>query len=162
MALKSRFCLICRKPFAPDPRAAKHQKVCSAGDCQKERKSRKWRRWRLAHPGVRKAKLRLWAQSYPYYWVRYRQEKAKPAYRQREIQRMRRKRKGLKRVAKQTQFKTLYLERLRAVQALGYNAKNVAKQTLIERGLREVVDCLIWKENVAKHTQMDAAASGLG
>lgn len=106
MTLKPKHCLVCRKAFSPNYRTPT-QNICSRVQCQKERKRRKWRRWATGHGKQRRDKLRLWAQAYPHYWRHYRSNKAKAAYLEREIQRMRSKRKALRRVAKQTHFKTL-------------------------------------------------------
>lgn len=156
MALKQRPCLVCQSLFLPNPRTPQ-QKVCSQDLCQRERKRRQWRRWAFIHQEQKNRKLRLWAKAYPHYWRHYRKHKAKPAYRQREIQRMRDRRKSLRRVAKQIQIRALYLERLRRIQTLGAVQKNVAKQTLIARRINEIVECLIWKERVAKQIPMEAA-----
>src|SRR3989338_1881046 len=100
MALKTKLCPICRKPFTPDPRAAKHQRVCSAEACQKERKRRKWRRWATRHKEQRKGKLCLWAEAYPHFWQHYRQENE--GYRKQDNKRRCRAAKRARRSAKQT------------------------------------------------------------
>lgn len=152
MPLNSKFCLICKESFVPDPRTCRHQKVCSGASCQRERKRRQWRRWAAGHKKQKKIKARLWAQSRPGYWAQYR--KSHPAYRIREIKRLRLKRRSLRRVAKQTLIRHDFVDRLRAIESMDPGGINVAKQTLMARQIRGVIECLIWKEAVAKQTAM--------
>ena len=151
MPPKVRICLICRVSFKPDSRT-RHQKVCSRGPCQSERKRRKWRRWATGHRHQRRLKSRLWARSRPDYWSDYR--KSHPAYRAREIKRMRLKRARSRRVAKQTLIRRAVIERLRQIEALDRYAKIVAKPTPIARQVNGVIEFLIWKEGVAKQTHI--------
>ena len=102
----------------------------------------------------RKAKVRAWAQAYPGYWRAWRAENA--AYREREALRMRRKRAGLRRVAKQTLRRESLVEKLLAVKRL--RPRGVAKQTVIARRVEALTDALIWSETVAKHRVMGVRA----
>lgn len=145
---KQRCCLICREWFIPDPRACKQQKICSKSYCQKERKRKKWRRWAKRNKGLRNKKLCQWAYAYPHYWRHYRE--THPFYRQKEMQRMNQKRKGLHRVAKQTYIRSLFIKRLQGIQTMGLKGQTVAKQTQISRQIQGILDCLIWVSNVAK------------
>lgn len=159
MIVKSKTCLICRKAFIPDSRSPK-QNVCSGVECQKERKRRKWRRWAARHRKQRRDKLRLWAQAYPHYWRRYR--KNNDHYRSQDNVRRKKAHRRRRRAAKQTHFKTLYIERLKCIQAAGDCGKNAAKPTPIQRRINEVLECLIWRENAAKQTHIAAVPAGGG
>lgn len=163
MALKSRHCPICRRVFAPDPRTPK-QRVCSAPRCQRERKRRAWRRLMASRSKSlerHRKQTRLWAQARGY-WKEYRRRQRSAAYKEREIQRMRRKRRSLDRVAKQVLIKAGYLERLDNIQAMGLEAKTVAKQVLIHRRVNALVECLIWHERVAKQVHIETASPAGG
>ena len=48
--IRRRTCAVCRKRFAPDPRAADRQRVCSDPACQKERHRRDCLKWRTKNP----------------------------------------------------------------------------------------------------------------
>ena len=43
---RKRPCRICRRWFAPNPRAGDRQRVCGSGECQRERHRRACRAWR--------------------------------------------------------------------------------------------------------------------
>jgi len=140
MVLKTRPCLICLKPFTPDLRTAKHQRVCCDEACQKERKRRKWRRWAARHKEQRKGKLRLWAEAYPYFWRHYRQENED--YRKKDNKRRCRAAKRARRSAKQTLIWVQRAEGIGRLEDLAAQIQRSAKQTLIARGFLEVAGCL--------------------
>ena len=156
MSLKPRYCLICRMTFAPDHRAP-GQKVCSRKACQRERKRRTWRRSSARRRNKRRIALWNWAQGRPAYWRDWRKNNSD--YRQREIKRMRGKRACLRRVAKPIQIRRLYVERLKALKAWRPDQKNVAKPTQIARRLEDLVECLIWRANVAKPIEIEVGTA---
>lgn len=159
MTLKVKRCLICRKVFTQGRRNPQ-QKVCPGIKCQKERKRRKWRRWAAGHRKQRRDKLRLWAQAYPHYWRRYR--KSNDHYRAQDNARRKKAHRRRRRAAKQTHFKTLYIEKLRSIQASGTSGKNAAKPTPMQRRINDVLECLIWRESAAKQTHIETVSAGGG
>ncbi|MEK7413929.1 MAG: hypothetical protein AAB263_11495, partial [Planctomycetota bacterium] len=127
-------CRICGRFFRPDPRkrGRSPQKTCGRVACRRQHKGRNNQSWALRHPGYgksRKLKIRAWAKAHPDYWQRYRA--GQPAYQERERQRMRSKRKRLRRVAKQAVIGQITVEKLLAVKRI--RSKSVAKQAVIAR-----------------------------
>ena len=152
-------CRVCGRYFRPDPRKRgwNKQRTCGRDSCRREQSRRKYQDWIKRHPGYqasRRLKIRGWAKAYPEYWRQYRVEN--PAYQERERQRLRRARRNLGRVAKQTVRAQILVEKLRAVKQLG--PKSVAKQTVIARRVNALVDVLIWKESVAKQSLIGGRA----
>lgn len=142
-------CRYCGRFFRPDPHQGWRQRNCGRAPCRRAHKSRRNRDWWGRHPSYdqsRRLKLRAWAASYPCYWRRYRAKQA--AYRERERQRMRRRRAGLRRVAKQAASRQIAVERLLA--ARGPERKTVAKQAALSRRVEGLFGFLLWKEGVAK------------
>jgi hypothetical protein len=146
-------CRYCGRFFCPDPRkrGRSKQKTCGRQNCRRKNERRRWREWIRRSPGwtaKRQKKVRDWGTAYPHYWQRYRANS--PAYREREKLRMRRKRAGVRRVAKQTLRRDILVEKLLTVKRMG--SRSVAKQTVITRRVDALVDALIWKEAVAKQS----------
>lgn len=59
---RTRPCRICRRWFAPNPRAGARQRVCSRPACQRERHRRSCASWHARHPdydGVTRLQVRL-------------------------------------------------------------------------------------------------------
>lgn len=153
-------CRYCGRFFRPDPRkrGRSPQKTCGRKTCRRKHKRRSNQSWARRHPGYgkgRKLKLRAWAKVYPDYWRRYRA--AHPAYQEAERRRMRGKRSGLRRVAKQAVIGRITVEKLLAVKRI--QPESVAKQAVIARRVDALVDVLIWREAVAKQSLI---ASGPG
>lgn len=141
-------CESCYKWFDPNPRSP-HQRYCLAPACQKNRKIAAKKRWWLNNPDYGKArqvKIRTWAKGYPDYWRNYRQEH--PDYAKKERHRMRSARKKAKSVAKQDAVHQIYVEKLESIRQL--EPVSVAKQDAVYRRINDIVECLLWKEGVAK------------
>jgi hypothetical protein len=154
-------CLCCGRWYRPDARAARVQKSCALLACRAQRRLRKQRSWLKRHPGYgasRRPKIRAWAAEYVDYWRQYRADNAE--YRERERRRMRLKRRGMSRVAKQTEIGQILVEKLRMVKA--GRPETVAKQTAIDRRVDDLVEVLIWKEAVAKQSGIERRAGGAG
>ena len=47
---KTKVCMICKKPFIPDPRVGDRQKVCKNLHCQRQRKKLAQKQWLLKNP----------------------------------------------------------------------------------------------------------------
>ena len=153
-------CPYCGRFFRPDPRkrGLSPQRTCGGKACRRKNERRRWREWIRRNPGWaagRRPKVRVWSKVYPDYWRRYRAKHA--AYREREAARMRRKRAGLRRVAKQTVRRGILVDKLLTVKAMG--PKSVAKQTVMARRVEALVDALIWRERVAKQSLMGQGAA---
>ena len=124
MQFRHRRCRQCRRPFRPKPQTAYKQKTCSRKACQRRRHLQGCRvdhKKRPERDRKRRHKIRAWAMAFQHYWRHYRC--THPAYRERERQRMARKRRRL---------------------------KNVAKRDVCDRRVGGLVDFLFWKEGVAK------------
>ncbi|MFH1723662.1 MAG: hypothetical protein ABII00_03460 [Elusimicrobiota bacterium] len=155
-------CLYCHRRFEPDPRTAAFQKACKREACRRERRRRKWQSWHKRHPDYRKGepqrnKKKAWAKTYPDYWKAYRAGHGE--YRKRERRRMAAKRRRTQRVANPTARRKTSVEKLCRIRARV--APGVAKPTAIARRMGEVVDYLLWKEGVAKPTDI-AYGGGAG
>lgn len=163
--MRSQHCRICGRPFLPDPRIGPRQKVCSRARCRRERKRRELRRWRDLHPDRARRyqpKVRAWAKAYPDYWRQYRAGHA--GYRERERQRMARKRRGRKLVAKETSMRQILIEKVRAMDMVG-SPHRVANETPILRRMNAIEDCLrstVAIVCVAKRTPMATQAQSTG
>lgn len=48
--IKSKVCIICKKPFIPDPRVGDRQKVCGNLNCKRERKRLSQKKWLSQNP----------------------------------------------------------------------------------------------------------------
>lgn len=141
-------CEFCHKWFSPHPRAP-HQRCCFNTACRKERKARAKKDWWVKNPDYgkgRQSKVRAWAKAYPDYWSEYRQEH--PDYAKKERHRMRSARKKAKSVAKQDAVHQIYVEKLESIRQL--EPVSVAKQDAVYRRINDIVECLLWKEGVAK------------
>jgi hypothetical protein len=55
-------------------------------------------------------------------------------------------------VAKQDAIGDLFVDKLQSIQC--DTPKNVAKQALMDRRINNLIDCLVWKERVAKQDAM--------
>jgi hypothetical protein len=151
-------CVVCHRWYEPDPRIGEDQLACGREECRKERKAEYDREWRKSNPGYgsgQKVKQQAWAKANPNYWRHYR--KTHPDYVERERERMRSRREGLKSVAKQVLIRQIAVEKLRSIEAQA--PKTVAKQVLIHRRMDGIVDYLFWKEGVAKQVSTDLALS---
>jgi hypothetical protein len=136
-------CRHCRELFEPEPRAAKVQKYCKETECQQARQRKKYEHW-IRQPGNAAAHqdaLRAWAKDYPDYWRHYRQTHG--TYRERERQRMRATRRRIRRVAKQTDWRQIAVERLDAIEAEAVGDCS-AKQTDLLRRVSGIVGYLRW------------------
>lgn len=161
MKVASKRCLNCRRRFQPDPRAARQQRACAREPCRRARRRLKLRSWRKRHPGSAApspAKVRAWAAAYPDYWRQWRAKH--PGYREREKRRLRAKRRRGRRVANVTGMAEIAVEKLRGLAAAG--PQGVAKETGLSRRVDGVVEFLIWKEGVAKQTDMEPAGGPVG
>jgi len=155
--------LYCGRSYRPDPRTAVFQKSCRRDRCRRERRRRKSQSWRKRHPDHHKSqssrnKTVAWAKTYPDYWKCYRAKNGD--YRERERRRMNAKRRRNRRVAKATAITEIAVERLKMLQP--HPGRRVAKRTAITRRMDAVVAYLIWRESVAKRTDMAVAPSGAG
>lgn len=90
--MTTKCCAICGKPFTPDARTRQFQKVCAKASCRRARKRLADQAWRAKNPGYgagRVVKTRAWAEQYPDYWKRYRQDHPDYARRNRDQTRAR-------------------------------------------------------------------------
>lgn len=148
-------CHCCGQFFKPYPQQGARQKTCGQPSCRQIRQRRKYQDWIKRHPwhrAERKTKVQGWAKAYPDYWRQYRAGHSE--YQERERSRMKGKRGRARRVAKQTAWSRIAVEKLRVVRRMG--PKTVAKQTAWARRVNGIVDFLWWKETVAKQRPIEA------
>ncbi|PCI38462.1 MAG: hypothetical protein COB53_04765 [Elusimicrobia bacterium] len=155
MRISRKTCSYCGHSYSPDPRTAAFQKACPRDVCRRERRRRKWQNWQKRHPDYRKSessknKTNAWAKTYPDYWKRYRAEHE--TYRENEKRRMANKRRKVRCVAKTTARQRVSVEWLLALK--GVTGSCVAKPTSTTRRLDALIAYLLWREGVAKTTDM--------
>lgn len=72
-------CLVCNRPFIPDPRSRHHQRHCSRVRCQKASKAASQKRWaeRVGYwrGSVNSDRVRAWRAKNPGYWKRGRKRR---------------------------------------------------------------------------------------
>ena len=158
MRTSRKTCLFCGRSYSPDPRTAAFQKACPRDVCRRERRRRQWQSWQKRHPNYRKSessknKTKAWAKTNPDYWRRYRAEHE--PYREREKHRMAAKRRKVRRVAKTTARQRISVERLLELETM--LGPGVAKPTAIARRVDALVSYLLWREGVAKATDIARA-----
>ena len=161
-------CRFCHQFFKPHPRATGHQYTCGQALCQKKRKAETDQAFYARYPHYGKGRLekrKQWLKSHPGYYQNYRHTHL--AYTQRESERMRRKRKREKTVAKQVVIRAKTLEKLRDCEGWmqKWGAETVAKQVVIPpsstyesyafQGMECLLDYLFMKEGVAKQVGID-------
>lgn len=141
MKAKRKHCSFCGRLLEPNPRA-QVQKCCGRPECQRVRKRQNLKRWRVLHPehSTRyEGKERAWAKAFPDYWRSYRAGHLD--YREREKRRMALKRRRQKRVANETGWKQVLVEKLRALEGLE-GAGMSANETGFLRRVNAIEDCL--------------------
>ena len=153
-------CSVCGKWFRPDKRTLKHQTCCRKASCRKKRKARANKSWRTRHPGYdksRRLKKRDWAQKYPDYWRRYRQEH--PEYRARDNRRRQTSRKRAQNAANQDAIQEMSVEKLRSIPLC--EPECAANQDVMDRRVDEIVNYLLWKEHAANRDGMVCLSRGM-
>ena len=147
-SIRKRYCRCCKRPFRRRPQN-KHQRTCSRRRCQRARHKQACKRWHRNNPEReqrRQGKTRKWAQRSPDYWRTYRA--MHPRYTRRERERMRRKRRGVRRVATRDAWRKIVVGKLQTIRAM--SPSPVATRDAWDRRVDELLKVLVWKETVAK------------
>lgn len=150
----ARRCEGCHQWFEPDPSKRRKQRYCWRKRCQRKSHQQACQRYRRKNPDdddSRRPKIRDWARQKGY-WPSWRQDHEE--YREREKARMRKKRRGARRVAKRDLRTHIFIEELREIQAQA--SETVAKRDVRDRRVDALLSCLI--RNKASQNETHAQA----
>src|SRR3989338_2742793 len=123
--MRRKLCRSCKELYLPEPQTYRQQKTCNKRSCRDWRIREKWRRWILKNPlygQSRKVKQKQWRDGHVGYWKRWRKMHSEYVNRNRKEQKRRdAKKRGF--LAKPTEWRQVYIEKLDRIRSLRFLAK---------------------------------------